>query len=74
MVLKRYFQRKTTKSPPIITAKIKPAIPICDVQNKDAKSSPKSLKSAKRVLTELTIIRRAISMIISNGVLTMLFL
>ena len=59
------------KSPPIIRARIKPAILICDVHIKDANNSPKSLKRPNIVLTELTIIKRIISMIISNGVLTM---
>jgi len=74
VVLKRYFQRKTIKSPPTIIATIKPTMPIVDVHIKDANNSAKSLKRANRVLTELNISRRAISMIMSNGVLTMFIL
>lgn len=74
MVLNKYFHRKTTKRPPIITASIKPTIPNVDVHTKDANNSPKSLNRAKRVLTELTINIRAISKIMSNGVLTITIL
>lgn len=70
VVVKRYFQRKTTKSPPIITAKIKPNMPVVEVQTKEKNSSPKSLKRANSVFIELIINKRIISKIISNGVLT----
>jgi hypothetical protein len=70
VVLKRYFKRKTMKSTPMIIASIKPAMPVCDVHIKDTINSPISLKRDNRVLIEFNIIRRIISIIISNGVLT----
>lgn len=74
VVLKRYFRRKTIKSAPTIIASIKPENPVCDVHIKDVINSPKSLKRANRVLIELNIIRRIISIIISNGVPTIFIL
>lgn len=72
--LKKYFQKKMRNSPPIIRARIKPAVLACDVHIKDANNSPRSLKTANIVLIALIIINRTISRIMSNGVLIMFIL